>query len=96
VRVQTMILGLVLMAVVAAVALVGSALSTSTPRSDVVTDLAEREMLDGDMEMLERMRTSLSPQMNTMISIDPMWVDPDMIRAQEQYQAQLDRMMGNR
>ena len=95
-RVQTMILGLVLMAVVAAVALVGSALSTSTPRSDVVTDLAEREMLDGDMEMLERMRTSLSPQMNTMISIDPMWVDPDMIRAQEQYQAQLDRMMGNR
>jgi len=91
-----MILGLVLMAVVAAVALVGSALSTSTPRSDVVTDLAEREMLDGDMEMLERMRTSLSPQMNTMISIDPMWVDPDMIRAQEQYQAQLDRMMGNR
>ena len=78
-RVQTMVLGLLLIAVVAAIALVGSAMAPSTSRSDVVTDLTQREMLDTDMEMLERMRASLSPQMNTMISVDPMWVDPDMI-----------------
>jgi hypothetical protein len=39
------------------------------------------------------MRVAVSPSMNTMIELDPMWVDPAMIRAQEQYQAQLDRMI---
>jgi hypothetical protein len=34
--------------------------------------------------------------MNTMIAADPMWVDEDMIRAQEQYQAQIDRMLARR
>lgn len=40
------------------------------------------------------MRTAVSPLMNGMIAADPMWSDPDMIRAQEQYQAQMDRMVG--
>jgi len=34
--------------------------------------------------------------MTTMIRADPMWVDPEMIRLQEQYQMQVDRMLGNR
>jgi hypothetical protein len=25
-----------------------------------------------------------------------MWIDPDMIRRQEEYEAQIDRMMGRR
>jgi hypothetical protein len=32
----------------------------------------------------------------TMISVDSMWVDPNKIRLQEEYQAQLDRMIGKR
>jgi hypothetical protein len=59
----------------------------------VVTDFGEVGMLEGDMRMLERMRVSVSSSMDTMIELDPMWVDPAMIRAQEQYQAQLDRMI---
>jgi hypothetical protein len=62
-------------------------------RADMVTDFREVGMLEGNMRMLERMRVSVSPSMNTMIELDPMWVDPAMIRAQEQYQAQLDRMI---
>ncbi|MDP3984533.1 MAG: hypothetical protein Q8Q52_05970 [Acidimicrobiia bacterium] len=59
----------------------------------MVTDFGEAGMLGGDMQMLERMRVSVPSSMNTMIEVDPMWVDSDMIRAQEQYQAQLDRMI---
>jgi hypothetical protein len=51
-------------------------------------------MLEGEIRMLERMRISVSSPMNTMIGSDPMWVDADMIRTQERYQAQLDRMIG--
>jgi hypothetical protein len=49
------------------------------------------DMLDADQQMLER-----QPNMNSMIEQDPMWVDPEMIRLQEDYQAQIDRMMGRR
>ena len=62
-------------------------------RSAVVTDSRAPAMIEGDMQMLERMRATLSPSMDTMIEADPMWVDPEMIRAQEQYQAQIDRML---
>lgn len=65
-------------------------------RDQVVTDLGEFEMLEVDQQMLERMRVSVSPHMGTMIDQNPMWVDPDMIRLQEENQAQLDRMMGRR
>ena len=53
-------------------------------------------MLESDQVMLQRMRSGTSPVMMTMIQQDPMWVDPDMIRLQEEYQAQLDRMIGKR
>lgn len=56
----------------------------------------QTEMLVSDMAMLELMQSSTSPVMMTMIQDDPMWTDPDMIRAQEEYQAQLDRMLGKR
>lgn len=77
----------------------GSLPSDPSPPSSltaVVTDLGEARMLEGDMRMLERMGVSVSSSMNTMIELDPMWVDSDMIRAQEQYQAQLDRMLARR
>lgn len=56
----------------------------------------QSEMLESDMAMLDQMRASTSPVMLTMIGEDPMWTDPDMIRAQEEYQAQMDRMLGER
>lgn len=54
------------------------------------------DMLESDMAMLEQMRAFTSPQMMTMVQDDRMWTDPPMIRAQEEYQAQLDRMLGRR
>jgi hypothetical protein len=65
-------------------------------RNAVTTDLGASEMLQSDMRMLEQMRISLSRSMNGMIADDPMWVDPVMIRGQEQYQAQIDRMLARR
>jgi hypothetical protein len=62
-------------------------------RDNVPTDFATAEMLDSDIGMLEQMRAWVSPSMTGMIATDPMWVDPGMIRAQEQYQAQIDRML---
>jgi hypothetical protein len=53
-------------------------------------------MLESDIAMLELMRVSTSPVMMTMVQDDRMWTDPDMIRVQEEYQAQLDRMLGRR
>ena len=61
-----------------------------------VTDLGRDGMLEGDMQMLERMRVTVIPNMNQMIELDPTWVDPEMLRAQEQYQAQIDRMLARR
>jgi len=66
----------------------------SSSRTAVTTDFGEAQMLEGEIRMLERMRISVSSPMNTMIGSDPMWVDADMIRTQERYQAQLDRMIG--
>jgi hypothetical protein len=83
------------------VAFAGAAMSGGLPgrptepdsRPAGVTDTMSPAMIEGDMQMLERMRATLSPSMDTMIEADPMWVDPQMIRAQEQYQAQIDRML---
>lgn len=60
------------------------------------TGVQQTEMLESDMAMLEQMQSSTSRVMMTMIQEDPMWTDPDMIRAQEDYQAQMDRMLGKR
>lgn len=65
-------------------------------RQDVVSDLARLDMLDADQRMLQRMRVAEQPNMVTMIENEPMWVDPEMIELQEEYRAQLDRMMGRR
>lgn len=90
---------LLVAAVVAAAAISGSLPQGPTEpssRTAVVTDFGAAGMLEGDMRMLERMRAAVSPSMNWMIELDPMWVDSDMIRAQEQYQAQIDRMLARR
>lgn len=60
------------------------------------TGVQQTEMLESDLAMLEQMQSSTSRVMMTMIQEDPMWTDPDMIRAQEDYQAQMDRMLGKR
>ena len=62
----------------------------------VVSDVGQLDMLDTDQQMLQQMRGSVRPNMDTMIETNPMWVDPDMIRLQEENQAQLDRMIGKR
>jgi len=85
-------------------AVVGIAIADSPSESDpgpgtghlVVSDLSQLDMLDSDQQMLQRMRIAETPNMVTMIEADRMWADPDMIRRQEEYQAQLDRMIGKR
>lgn len=76
-----------------------SALSDIEGRVDGATSqtgVQQTEMLESDLAMLEQMQSSTSRVMMTMIQEDPMWTDPDMIRAQEDYQAQMDRMLGKR
>ncbi len=89
-----------LLVVVTVVAVAASAPSADGPdtrqRTGVIGDVGQLDMLESDQQMLERMRTSLSPSMKTMIQNDPIWTDPDMIRLQEEYQAQLDRMIARR
>lgn len=68
----------------------------SSTRTVVVIDFEEARILEEDMRMLERMRVSVPSSMLRMTELDPMWVDSNMIRAQEQYQAQLDRMIARR
>jgi hypothetical protein len=88
---------IVLVAVVAATASAPPGGETRTPgQGQNVSDVSQLDMLDADLRMLERMRASVSPNMDTMIEKDSMWVDPDMIRLHEEYQSQLDRMLGKR
>lgn len=65
-------------------------------RPSPATYVERGDMLESDAVMLQEMRASASPVMMTMIQRDPMWTDPEMIRAQEEYQAQIDRMLGRR
>jgi hypothetical protein len=83
----------------------GAAVSSDDPshasanpsiRTAGVADAGAAWMLEGDMRMLERMRTAVSQSMDAMIAVDPMWVNPEMIQAQEGYQAQIDRMLARR
>jgi hypothetical protein len=62
----------------------------------IIGDMGQISMLDTDQQMLNLMRASSSPAMITMTRDNPMWTDADMIRLQEQNQAQLDRMIGRR
>lgn len=68
---------------------------TETPTGhQVVADLAQLDMLDSNQGMLQQMRSAATPNMLTMIDSKPMWTDPDMIRRQEEFQRELDRMIG--
>ncbi len=91
---------LVIGALLTLTALVGSAPPSSQHNvpagNGVVTNLAEHEMLDSHQTMLEQMRLSDTSRMVTMIQDDSTWADQDMIRLQEEHQAQLDRMIGKR
>lgn len=75
-----------------------AAVITADPGIDrpAATYVDRGDMLESDAVMLEEMRASASPVMATMIQQDPMWTDSGMIRAQEEYQAQIDRMLGRR
>ncbi|MEX1207904.1 MAG: hypothetical protein WEE36_04745 [Acidimicrobiia bacterium] len=76
----------------------GIGLGGSTPDDQPTTRVRADHvgMPESDQLMLQQMRSGTSPGMTPMIREDPMWVDPDMIKAQEEYQAQLDRMVGKR
>jgi hypothetical protein len=69
---------------------------SAADRQEAGVHVEHFEMLEPDQAMLQRMRSGTSQVMMTMIQEDPTWVDPDMIRLQEEYQAQLDRMIGRR
>jgi len=68
----------------------------STTNDGVVADLGRLPSLDADHEMLDQMRATEVPNRGVMADQNPMWDDPDTIRAQEQYEAQIDRMIGRR
>lgn len=90
---------LVLGLIVVLVTLAGPVLSDdSAPvsKTAVVSNVWQSDMLEADQQMLERMRVATQPNMGTMIKEDPMWIDPEMIRLQEEYQAQFDRMLARR
>lgn len=74
----------------------GSSAGEEVDRPVSESGVQQTEMLESEMAMLEQMRASTSPVMLTMIEEDPMWTDPDMIRAQEDYQEQMDRMLSER
>ena len=73
-----------------------SAIQGDVDRASYEREVQQPDMLESDRAMLEQMRVSTSPMMMTMVQDDRMWTDPDMIRVQEEYQAQLDRMLGRR
>jgi len=80
------------------------AVSSSHPASEhrvpagyqVVSDLGQADMLESNQLMLDQMRTAAPLNMRAMIERNSMWVNPDMVRLQEQNQAQLDRMIARR
>lgn len=67
-------------------------------RWQVVENRADLEMLGQHDSMMGQMRASMVPQMETIMQSDPMrtGLSHDMIRAMEQNQAQIDRMLGRR
>lgn len=67
--------------------------AVASPGGQVVSNRSQVDMLPSDQRMLNLMRAEVSTNMETMIHNDRMWVDPDMIHLQEQYQAELDRMI---
>lgn len=83
---------LVMVTIGLGIGLGGSATPDDQPTTGVHAE--QLGMLESDQLMLQQMRSGTSPGMTTMIREDPMWVDPDMIKAQEEYQAQFDRMLG--
>ncbi len=70
--------------------------AVASSSDQVVSDRGQVDMLASDQQMLSLMRAGVSTNMETMIHNDRMWVDPDMIQLQEQYQADLDRMIARR
>ncbi|HEX6302100.1 MAG TPA: hypothetical protein VF148_16725 [Acidimicrobiia bacterium] len=92
----TAIVGLLAVLLVAITIAGLSSIQGDVGRPSHEREIQQLDMLESDMAMLEQMRASTSPVMMTMIQDDRMWTDPDMIRVQEEYQAQLDRMLGRR
>lgn len=71
-------------------------LTNSTTNHDVLTDTAQLDSLEKDHHMLEQMRTAVVASAGARNDTLPMWTDSDVVRAQEQYEAQIDRMIGRR
>jgi len=98
--VKILVGGWVLLIIVVVVMVITIPTAASDPEPptghQVVSDLAQLDMLDTDLRMLQQMRSTDTLRMVTMIETNPMWTDPDMIRRQEEYQTQLDRMIGRR
>ena len=88
------VVGLLVMVTIGLGIGLGASATPDQPRTGVFAE--QLGMLESDQLMLQQMRSGTSLGMTTMIREDPMWLDPDMIKAQEEYQAQLDRMLGKR
>jgi len=92
--------GWILLIVLVVAIIVMSPTAASDPEAptshQVVSDLGQIDMLDSNQGMLQQMRNAATPNMVTMVETKPMWTDPEMIRRQEEFQHQLDRMIGKR
>jgi len=71
----------------------GERVPTSGPPA--VSDIAPIEMAESHRPMMEQMRATVVPQMPSIMTSDPMWqnLTPDMVRAMETQQADIDRML---
>ncbi len=97
-KILKILVGAWLVLVVGAVAIASTGSPSGNdpgPRTghQVVSDVGQLDMLEADQAMLQRMQDAVIPNMVTMIETDPMWVDPEMIRLQEEHQAELHRMI---
>ncbi len=82
---------------VAAVVSIPTAHDQSTSsHNEAIPNRGQLTMLETDQQMLNLMRAEVSANMKNMTHHNPMWTDPSMIRLQEQYQVQLDRMIARR
>ena len=95
---RVFLIGLVVIAgMTASVALLDAFAGERVPDSGrpAVSDTALIEMAESHRPMMEQMRATAVPQMPSIMTSDPMWqnLTPDMVRAMEAQQADIDRML---
>ena len=94
---RLILIGVVVMAGITSAALLDASAGERIADSGrpAVSDTALIEMAESHRPMMEQMRATAVPQMPSIMTSDPMWqnLTPDMMRAMETQQADIDRML---